>query len=203
MGLGQIRDLRRNSARQIIASRSERDFDNLEDLLERVPLQTREVTHLIQCGALDSLGPDRATLLAEAEDIRRAGSTRQMAFAFNDEPDIPDETLAERLDWERYILGRPVSVHPLDLVDPQIVDAIPLRDLAVTQGLSVTVTGVRLPGWTGGPGYFLGDQKTFVVARPDESLESPQAWIPLKIRGRWLSDEWGTQWLKVEAIEPI
>ncbi|MGB3712867.1 MAG: DNA polymerase III subunit alpha, partial [Candidatus Promineifilaceae bacterium] len=203
MGFGQIRDLRRNSAKQIIASRSERPFDGLEDLLERVPLQTREVTHLIQCGALDGLGTGRAALLAEAEDVRRAGSTRQMAFAFNDESGLPDETLAERLDWERFILGRPVSVHPLDLVDPQIVDAVGLRDLAENPGRSVTVTGVRLPGWTGGPGYFLGDQKTFVVARPDESLESPQAWIPLKIRGRWLSDEWGTQWLQVEAIEHI
>jgi DNA polymerase-3 subunit alpha len=203
MGLGQIRDLRRNSAKKVIASRSERPFDSLEDLLERVQLQTREVNHLIQCGALDGLGPDRAALLAEAEDIRRAGGTRQMAFAFDDEPDIASETLAQRLEWEQYILGRPVSVHPLDLVDPHNVDAIGLRDLPGTRGSSVTVICVRLPGWTGGPGYFLGDQQTFVVARADESLESPKAWIPLKIRGRWLKDEWGTRWLQVEKLEHI
>jgi hypothetical protein len=30
--------------------------------------------HLIQCGALDGLGKSRVALLAEAEEINRAGS---------------------------------------------------------------------------------------------------------------------------------
>jgi DNA polymerase-3 subunit alpha len=202
-GLSQIRGLRRKSSQQIIEGRAEGRFNSLEDLLERVSLQTKEVTYLIQCGALDGLGPSRAALLAEAEDVRRAGSTRQMAFTFDDEPGLPAESPADRLNWEQHILGRPISVHPLDLVDAQIGDAVPLRNLADTHGRRVTVAAVRLPGWTGGPGYFLGDQKTFVVARSDESLKSPQAWIPLKLRGRWLGDEWGTHWFQVEELDPI
>jgi len=202
-GLSQIRGLRRSSIQQIIAERAVRPFDSLEDLLERITLQPKEVTHLIQCGALDGLGASRAALLAGAGDIRRAGSTKQMAFVFDDESDIPADTMAERLEWERHILGRPISVHPLDLVDSLPENAIPLRELDAARGQTVIVTGVRLPGWTGGPGYFFGDQETFVIARQDESLKTPKAWLPLRIQGRWLNDKWGTHWLQAEAIHPL
>ncbi|MEJ2750036.1 MAG: hypothetical protein P8183_19335, partial [Anaerolineae bacterium] len=49
LGLGQVRNLRRQSMKGIVA---ERPFANLRDLLSRVPLQTKEINHLIQCGAL-------------------------------------------------------------------------------------------------------------------------------------------------------
>jgi len=145
---------------------------------------------LIQCGALDGLGPSRAALLAEAGDIWRAGSTNQLAFTFDGEPDLPSETLKDRLKWEWHILGRPISVHPLDLVDSTAHDALSLRNLDETKGKSVSVLGIRLPGWTGGPGYFLGDQETFINARQDDSLKAPDTWLPLRVQGRWLSDKW-------------
>jgi hypothetical protein len=50
------------------------------DLLSRVELQKKEITHLIQCGALDGLGDSRAALLAEAADVARAGSAHQLGF---------------------------------------------------------------------------------------------------------------------------
>jgi len=202
-GLSQIRDLRQSSIQQIIAGRAEAPFDSLEDFLERIPLQAKEITYLIQCGALDGLSPSRSALMAEYQDIRRAGSTKQMAFAFENKPDIPVETKAERMSWEQHILGRPVSVHPLELLDSPRNDAMPLSDLMAYKGQTITVLGIRLPGWTGGPGFFLGDQETFVIARPDESLKAPQAWLPLKIRGSWQEDEWGTAWLQVSSMEYI
>jgi len=79
--------------------------------------------------------------------------------------------------------------------------AIPLRNLEESKGKPVVAVAIRLPGWTGGPGYFLGDRETFVIARQDDSLPAPQTWRPMVLRGRWLSDEWGTGWLQVEKTE--
>jgi hypothetical protein len=167
--------------------------------MERVSLQKKEVDHLIQCGALDGLGNSRSALLAEAELIRQAGSARQMAFTFAT-PEVDEETPAERLAWEQHILGRPVSVHPLDLVKDELGKITPLAVLSKSRSRLVTVAGVRLPGWTGGPGFFLGDQESFVVARGDRSLKSPEPWIPLRLRGRWQRDEWGTGWFQITSL---
>ncbi|MCI0395892.1 MAG: DNA polymerase III subunit alpha, partial [Chloroflexi bacterium] len=199
MGLGQVRDLRRDSIEAIMAGRRSRPFASLDDLMERVALQGREVAHLVQCGALDGLGSSRAAMLAGARTIQRAGNARQMSFAFA-APAVPAESAAERLAWERRILGLPVSVHPLALVG-RLPRVTPLSRLPASGGRRVTVAGVRLPGWTGGPGFFLGDGQTFVVARGDKSLKAPRPWQPLRLSGRWQSDERGTEWLQVEELE--
>ena len=202
MGLGQVRDLRRRSVWQIIAAREERPFDSLQDLAERVPLQGKELRHLVQCGALDGLGDSRAALLAEAELVDRAGSARQMTFNFAS-ADVSPESAADRFEWEWRLLGQPVSVHPLELVSglPKVT---PLGQLATSDQRRsrqlLTVAGVRLPGWTGGPGFFLGDGREFVIVRGDEGLEKPEPWLPLLLRGRWLVDEWGSGWLQAEEM---
>ncbi|UCG23083.1 MAG: DNA polymerase III subunit alpha, partial [Chloroflexota bacterium] len=180
MGLGQVRDLRRRSVRQIIAAREERPFTGLQDLAERVPLQGKEVRHLVQCGALDGLGESRAALLAEAELVNRAGSARQMTFDFARAKAEP-ESAADRLEWERRLLGQPISVHPLDLVS-DLPKVTPLTQLASTKQRRspelLTVAGARLPGWTGGPGFFLGDGRSFIIVRGDNGLQKPEPWLP-------------------------
>jgi DNA polymerase III alpha subunit len=201
MGLGQVRDLRRTSVRAIVAERQRGAFAGLRDLVRRVPLQPKEVIHLIQCGALDGLGESRAALLAEAEDVQRAGSALQMAFDLGS-PQVPPESSAQRLAWEPYLLGQPVSVHPLDLVRDRLPEHLPLRRLAEFPGQRVTTAGVRLPGWTGGQGFYLGDGQTFVIAKGGPSLKAPPPWQPLLVQGRWLSDEWGMSWLQVDEIRP-
>jgi len=199
MGLDQVRDLRRSSVKEIVAARQERPFETLQDLVERVPLQSKELRHLVLCGALDGLGEHRAGLLAEAELTDRAGSARQMSFDFARSP-VGPEAAAERFKWERRLLGQPVSIHPLDLLG-NLPKVIPLADLAGRRpGQLLTVAGTRLPGWTGGPGFFLGDSQDFVIAQGDERLEKPEPWLPLLLRGRWLVDEWGSGWLQVEEI---
>jgi DNA-directed DNA polymerase III PolC len=204
MGLGQIRDLRRASVRSIVAERSRQPFSGLRDLLERVPLVQKETVHLIQCGALDGLGESRAALLAEAGQVEQAGSTRQMVFAFA-KPQIVPESPARRLSWEQRLLGQPVSVHPLDLVADQLQGYTALRQLPAAESPRqwVTTAGVRLPGWTGGQGFFLGDGETFVIVRGEPDQQAPPPWQPLLVAGRWLGDEWGTFWLQAEGIEPI
>jgi DNA polymerase III alpha subunit len=204
MGLGQVRDLRRTSVRSIVAERSRQPFSDLRDLLERIPLLQKEAAHLIQCGALDGLGESRVALLAEAGQVEQAGSTRQMVFAFA-KPKIAPESPAQRLSWEQRLLGQPVSVHPLDLVADQLQGYTALRQLPAAQSprRRVTTAGVRLPGWTGAQGFFLGDGESIVIVRGEPDQQAPPPWQPLLVDGRWLGDEWGTFWLQAESIEPI
>ncbi|UCG24632.1 MAG: hypothetical protein JSW55_01110, partial [Chloroflexota bacterium] len=58
----------------------------------------------------------------------------------------------------------------------------------------------RLPGWTGGPGFFLGDGRSFIIVRGDDRLQKPEPWLPLLLHGRWLVDEWGSGWLQIEEM---
>jgi DNA polymerase III alpha subunit len=202
MGLGQVRDLRRALVQAVVAERQRGVFVDLRDLMRRVPLQPKEVRHLIQCGALDGLAESRAALLTEAEDVGRAGSALQMAFDFG-RPEVLPESSAQRLAWERHTLGQPVSVHPLELVEERLAEYLPLRRLEEFPGRQAVTAGVRLPGWTGGQGFYVGDRETFVVAKGGSSLKAPPPWQPLLLRGRWLSDEWGMSWLQVEEMAPV
>ena len=207
MGLGQVRDLRRKSIREIVIQREQALFSSLPDLIDRVPLQHRELTHLIQCGALDGLGESRAALLVEAENVVRAGSTFQMAFTFAEGSTSAPETPARRMKWEQHILGLPVSVHPLSTVVNDLGDALPLHRLPEMPNKMVKVIGARLPGWTGGRGFFFSDGATFINVKMDKvalaNREKPPAWKPLCLSGRWRVDEWGSGWFLVEGINNL
>jgi DNA polymerase III alpha subunit len=201
MGLGQVRDLREASVQTIVEQRQQRPFTNLRDLLTRVSLQGKEITHLIQCGALDGLGASRASLLAEAA-VLLAGSVQQLAFGFA-APEVAPESLAQRLTWEQHLLGQPVGVHPLDLVRDRWGDVTPLRGAQEQLGRPVITAGVRLPGWTGGQGFFLGDAETFVIAIGSKDQPMPVRWQPIRVHGRWQRDEWGVAWLHVQQWEAL
>jgi DNA polymerase III subunit alpha len=199
MGLGQVRALRQRSIEQIV---TQRPFTDLRQLVECVPLQAKELTHLIQCGALDGLAESRSALLAEAERITLAGSAGQMAFDFFQEP-VVAETAADRFVWERHILGLPLSVTPLDLLAAQPEPHCPLPDLNKTGGRLVPFIGYRLPGRTGGPGFFLSDGRYYLTARLDERLSLPKPWTVLVGNGRWRGDEWGGGWLEIDGCRQI
>ena len=92
-------------------------------------LQKKEVTHLIQCGALDGFGPSRAALLSDWEKIERGGTAGQMTFMFHDAVVAYAESTEERLTWEKRLLGWPVSVTPLDSLRERLAKAVPLSEL--------------------------------------------------------------------------
>jgi hypothetical protein len=196
MGLGQVRDLRRASVRALIAERRARPFSSIGDLLKRVQLGRKECTHLIQAGALDGLGASRAALLSEA-GTANSGDGGQLAFAFALQV-VAAEDAAQRMAWETRLLGMPVSLHPLATVAKAREGALSLADLNRSGGAAVTVVGTRLPGWTGGKGWFFGDELNYVVAIPPKGLGNPRPWRPIRLRGRWRRDEWGDSWLQVE-----
>jgi len=203
MGLGQVRDLRRKSVRTIVSERSKVPFAGLADLLARVDLQEKEIRHLIRCGALDGLGESRAQMLVDAGQLARAGSSRQLVFDFAKEPATAREPVSERFQWEMHILGMPVSVHPLDLVATEERHVL-IRQLPLRKNQPVVILGTRLPGWTGGKGFYLDDGDSFEMVVPDPHLtlgdRERKSWQPLRVHGRWREDEWGGGWFQAEAI---
>ena len=195
MGLGQVRDLRQASAKAIMAARRARPFAGAGDLVERVPLMQKERMHLIQCGALDGLGSTRAALLDAASAAAEGAGGLQLAFDFAATA-TPPETPAQRMAWEQRVLGLPVSVHPLATVTPP-PGAVSVAATRSAGGRSVTVAGVRLPGWTGGKGWFLSDGDDYVVAIGDTGAANPRPWKPVVVSGRWRVDVWGDGWLEM------
>ncbi|MBP9074697.1 MAG: DNA polymerase III subunit alpha [Caldilineaceae bacterium] len=202
MGLGQIRDLRHTSVRAIVAGRP---FGDLRDLLHRVDLRAKEIEHLICCGALDGLGSSRAALLFEADEIRRAGTVAQLGFDFGQaggSPSVPAETPSQRVTWERQILGQPISVHPVQTVTLP-PDCVPLAEAHLQPGRRITMAGARLPGWTGGKGFFLDDGQNYITVIEPEGSKAPAVGKPVTISGRWRVDAWGGGVLQGERVEGV
>jgi hypothetical protein len=106
------------------------------------------------------------------------------------------------MEWEMRVLGYPLSVHPLDLAQDLPGD-IPLSELKDFEGQKVSTVGIRLPGWTGGSGFFFGDKKAYVIARLERDRRQPPAWYPQRLRGRLQSDGMGTSWFQVESAVGI
>lgn len=201
MGLDQVRDLRQDTIAAILEAREIEPFQHLRNLMMRVNFQTKEILHLVQSGGLDGLGETRAAMLAEAEGIKASGSEGQMAFGFASQA-IPPESLAETMGWEMRILGQPVSVHPLDLLDV-IPDHVPLAELKEHEGRRSSTVGVRIPGWTGGGGFYFGDRDTFVLVQADESIRIPKAWEPVYLTGMWKTDGMDTYWFQAERFRTL
>jgi DNA polymerase III subunit alpha len=214
MGLGQVRDLRNSAIAALLAARGARPFADLADLLQRVPLQNKEAVHLIRCGALDGLGSSRAALLAELARYERGGLA-QMGFAFLAE-EAPAEAAAERLAWEEQLLGMPVSVHPLSAPVRNYQGLTVSAFLQQVQGGAATdggaamgkpptvaVAGARLPGWTGGAGFFLSDERSYLVAAGPRGQRPPPAWQAVEVSGRWQVDEWGGAVLQFERMRVL
>ena len=198
MGLDAVRDLRQNTILNIIEERGRGTFQSLRDIVSRVDFQTKELIHLIQCGGLDGLGESRAALISEAEEIKRSGTERQMAFSFARKQAEP-ESAREAMGWEMRVLGYPISVHPLDLIK-DLPEHVSLKEISDLEGELISTVGVRLPGWTGGDGVFFGDGDTYVIAQLERGIAQPPPWQPQLLRGRWTGDGMGTFWFKVQHL---
>jgi DNA-directed DNA polymerase III PolC len=203
LGLGLVRSLRRRAIADLIAARADGPFTDLRDLLVRVPLQPREITHLIQCGAVDDLGENRPTLLREAELLQRAGSARQLSLGLV-EAAFPPASLTQRFTWERELLGFPIAA--LRALFPRLradhADLTTLAALRSHPGRRVRVLGVRLPGWHRAAFAFWDGADWGQVRRQGESAPPP-TWTPMRVRGVWREDRWGTGWLELHGWKPV
>lgn len=113
------------------------EFKSLQDLLERVPLNKREVESLIKSGALDCFGHKRSQMLASLDTLIKSTKTQRenkasgqlslfdiggdevkeyLKFRF---PDINEYTPMEKFMMEKEVSGFYLSGHPLELPEYQ------------------------------------------------------------------------------------
>jgi DNA polymerase-3 subunit alpha len=139
-GLAGIKGVGEQAARKIIAEREARGaFKDFHDFIARVDaraLNKRVLEHLIKTGAFDFAGEARGVLFSQIDEALAASAARardvaagQHSFldALNEAPAAsgapasrhgasrhPDFTSAEKLQFERELLGFYISGHPMN-----------------------------------------------------------------------------------------
>jgi DNA polymerase-3 subunit alpha len=145
-GLGAIKGVGRAAVDSIVASREEDGpFEDLNDFCRRVDLSRvnrRVMEALIQAGALDGLGPNRATLMAAlpealsaAEQASRDATAGQSDIFGGAVPVAPAADVAEQPEWdedrrlrgERETLGLYLTGHPIDRFEGELAHFITCR----------------------------------------------------------------------------
>lgn len=135
--LAGVRNVGREAVRQIVAERQRGGpYRSIMDLCQRQCLNKKMLESLIKCGALDSLGATRSSMLAAMDTVLER--SRKLAedkasdqlslfdFGFDetvrqaelDLPELPEYSFAERLAMEKEMLGFYVSGHPFDTYRP-------------------------------------------------------------------------------------
>lgn len=232
-GLHSIKNFGEGIGDVIIAERNARGkFTTLEKFLERIQnrnLNKKSLEALIKCGALDAFG-ERGLHLANMETLLQFNHEHGSADLNQDSlfgaslqsstlrlTPAPEASMAERLLWEKELLGLYISGHPLD----QFKDKLAKRTMSINQmkegmrdGITTVVAGIveeSKPIFTKS-----GDKMAFVrVADYDGNIEAvvfpkiylqyadllqPQKCIALK--GRF-SGRNGEKSLIVEAVKAL
>ena len=163
-GLLAVKNVGEGAIQSIIAAREEGPFRSLTDFCSRIDLRLgnkRVLESLVKVGALSCFGHPAQLLtaldgaLAVGQAAQRDRLTGQASlFDLGDSPETLDRPLpevaealpAERLAWEKTLLGFYLSEHPLDAVADQISQFNPtrssdLRDEAL-EGQNVLMAGI-------------------------------------------------------------
>lgn len=164
-GLGAVRGIGRNAVEAIIQARQTAPFSDIIDFCRRCDLKKvnrRVLEALIRCGALDSFGDARSSMMATlAKAIHlaeqtlandRLGQDDMFGLETNgegsrtDTPSLvvtaPDWTEEERLQGEKDTLGLYLQGHPITRYEAELSQFITARLNALQPGDStVTVAG--------------------------------------------------------------
>jgi DNA polymerase-3 subunit alpha len=160
-GLYTIKNLGTEIAEVIVTERKKKGpFISLPNFLERIThrnLNKKSLEALIQAGAFDSLGIDRATILANLDrllaynrdvgvDRQNQGSLFTLMADTSSVPSLkldpaPPATLQEKLAWEKELLGLYVSGHPLEPYRAKFTEANSIKNLKQKKENTAVVVG--------------------------------------------------------------
>lgn len=160
-GLSAIKNLGSDVIRTIIAERKQNGpFASLSDFLRRVKTSNfnkKSWEALVKSGSLDRFG-ERNLLLLNTENIleytrqeRRQetlGQPALLAYQPNQDANLvlrpgPAATEAEKLSWEKELLGLYVSAHPLENYKSALSHCIPIMSLNPNdEGVFCTIGGI-------------------------------------------------------------
>ena len=159
-GLGAIKGVGEGAIEGIMVSRrDEGPFRNLFGFCRRIDLKKanrRTLEALIRAGALDELGPNRATLMASLETAIHMAEQHHYNLASGQDDmfgvAVPAETASERYveakDWddeirlngEKETLGLYLTGHPIDRYDAEIDQFVTHRIAALNPNGDQTIT---------------------------------------------------------------
>lgn len=163
-GLAAVKNVGQGSVEAIVRAREEGGpFQSLGDLIRRVDLSAinrRVLDSLIQAGACDRLGGDRAQLLEAVGELLARAQSRAKGVDLAQEslfgagevavmqdpplPNTPPWALEERLRREKDVLGFYFSDHPLAVYRP-LLAMLEARGGSTTQGLRERKEGDEVP----------------------------------------------------------
>ena len=164
-GLGAVKGVGEGPVEGIMAARAESPFVDLFDFCKRVGtkrLNKRVLESLVRCGALDTLGPNRAVLWAsisaalQAADQSARNQDAGMIDLFGGEPEpehadpyhnfmrVRDWSDKERLQGEKETLGLYVTGHPIDEYERELRNFVSrkLVELQPARGRSQKMAGL-------------------------------------------------------------
>ncbi len=158
IGLMAVGNLTEMSIQSILEDRENHgQYGSLGEFQRRVKLDPNQTELLIKCGAMDCFKdrehPTRPTLLWQSRMVSRLGhpattERRDLPTLFDRTdflatPSFPEYDSMEQFHIEKDIFGFPVTMHPLDFLDPKqrrgIVSSV---DLEANRGKRV-----RMIGW--------------------------------------------------------
>jgi len=166
-GLAAVKNVGDAAIESIIHTRQEGRFESLFGFCERVDLRKvnkRVLESLVQCGAFDSTGHNRAQMMAAIEDALDYGQKLQKEAAdpqlqlFGGSageksinapvmPDIDEWDKHKKLELEKEAIGFYITGHPLDAYQDLIekfanTNAIALREEDARDGAMVRIGGL-------------------------------------------------------------
>ncbi|GKS57190.1 DNA-directed DNA polymerase [Nitrospira sp.] len=139
IGLMQIKSFPETVGKKIVEERTANGvYHSFQDLLARVPMETRHARSLVRSGCCDSIAGEltRPALLWRLYAGARAGSVNLP---------VPDDyPLRRKLAHEMETLGLLFSRHPLELYHPQLrrIDWVPASAMPAYVGRRITMVGV-------------------------------------------------------------
>ncbi len=142
-GLAAIKNVGEGASRAVVEGRADAPYESLEDFCRRVEFRAinkKTVEALIKAGAFDAIEPNRATAMArldtamaQASSIARDRDSGQAMLLdimdglppaapplTSEESQVPDWPTAERLGYEKELLGFYVTGHPVDEFEDEL-----------------------------------------------------------------------------------
>lgn len=162
--MSAVKNVGRDAVKKIVEEREKNGmFTSLGNVCERLLLNRKMLESLIRCGALDSIGSNRATMLASIDRAlelskklnadRDSDQLSLFDFGMDEAEHVPEVELAllpeypfkELLEMEKEMIGFYVSGHPLDVYGEKLYKRTThrIKQLAEAEnGSQVTIAGM-------------------------------------------------------------
>ncbi|MFC3853483.1 DNA polymerase III subunit alpha [Salinispirillum marinum] len=211
-GLGAVKGVGEGPVSAIVEGRASGPYVDLFDFCARVNLKKmgrRVIEALIKSGALDTIGPSRAVLMAALPDAMKAAeqaSANEAAgmvdlfgdIQLNDEADpyhdyrhLIEWPIKERLAGEKETLGLYLTGHPIDeyeeevkrIVSARLADIVPRKqDMQTLAGLVIDIRRMKTKAGKDMMFVTLDDRTARIEFGVFDEQESP--WVSLIEVGR-------------------